>query len=347
MIRSLLHEFECAQRRTGLSARQLSCGLPRSTIQRWQHRARKAQPLVQSPGPKKLLQTDWPALLCRIHSLHHGRRRSQGTTALYQEHQWHISRRQFNQLVQEERRQRLLAMQRIHWLLPGTAWSIDATAFHGLVLIPLHDLASRYRFDPLLSSVEDGSQIAAYLHAAFSQHGPPLFLKRDNGSPFNCAEVNQVLADHRVLPLNSPPHYPPYNGGMEKSIGDLKRALLDRLLASCVSPDLLALVHSTNHQLNHQPRRCLKGRNPCQVHHDPALRAPFDRRARLYVFNLLLGQFYSTLSNVSAWNQHTVSSFWRRTVFSWLRCQGLISCSPNSNQNQIVSTTSQKKWSHN
>jgi hypothetical protein len=47
------------------------------------------------------------------------------------------------------------------------------------------------------------SGLAAFLEAAFKEHGPPLFFKRDNGSPFNCCEVDQVLARHWVLPLNS------------------------------------------------------------------------------------------------------------------------------------------------
>jgi hypothetical protein len=62
----------------------------------------------------------------------------------------------------------------------------------------------------------------AFLEAAFKEHGPPLFFKRDNGSSFNCCEVDQVLARYWVLPLNNPPAYPRYNGAMEKSIRDLR-----------------------------------------------------------------------------------------------------------------------------
>jgi hypothetical protein len=44
--------------------------------------------------------------------------------------------------------------------------------------------------------------------------------------------VEEVLARLGVLPLNNPPHFPRYNGGMEKSIRDFKTALDRRLKSS-------------------------------------------------------------------------------------------------------------------
>jgi len=70
--------------------------------------------------------------------------------------------------------------------------------------------------------------VAEHLEKLFRRHGPPLFLKRDNGSPLNAAEVDAVLADYGVIPLNSPAYYPRYNGAMEKSIRDFKAALAKR-----------------------------------------------------------------------------------------------------------------------
>jgi hypothetical protein len=69
-----------------------------------------------------------------------------------------------------------------------------------------------------------GGSIAAHLEKLFREHGAPLFLKRDNGSPFNCHEVDAVLARFGVLPLNNPPYYPRYNGAEEKGIRDFKAA---------------------------------------------------------------------------------------------------------------------------
>jgi transposase InsO family protein len=322
-------------------------GLPRSTIGRWKQRLRGGRPLLQSPGPKKLLSPDWPALIAQIKALTHGRRRTQGTTGLHQEHRREISRRRFQQLVQEERHRLSLNMKRIQWLLPGTVWSVDATHYRGRVLVPLQDLASRYRFTPLLGTCEDGGQIATFLDAAFHHYGPPLLLKRDNGGPFNCHEVNAVLAEHKVLPLNSPPFYPPYNGAMERSIRDWKRHLSKRLLCPAPDPVMAAVVETIAHELNHQPRRCLKGKSACQIHHDPALRLPIDPRSRDHILNLLMSHFCRNLQIMPARTQHAVSAVWRLTVTSWLRCQGLISFGKSQNQTENVSTIFPKKWSHN
>ena len=60
-----------------------------------------------------------------------------------------------------------------------------------------------------------GETVAVHLEQLFLQHGPPLVLKRDNGSNLNQQAVDEVLARYLVMPLNSPPHYAPYNGGME------------------------------------------------------------------------------------------------------------------------------------
>jgi YD repeat-containing protein len=86
-------------------------------------------------------------------------------------------------------------------------------------------------------------------------------LKRDNGSPFNHHAVDELLARCGVLPLNNPPHFPRYNGGMEKGIRDFKAALEKRLLPpSRVSPEFISAVELTAHELNHQSSRCLNGR---------------------------------------------------------------------------------------
>jgi transposase InsO family protein len=102
----------------------------------------------------------------------------------------------------------LYTMKRIQWLAPGLAWSCDATEYgaEGQQLIPVQDLSSRYRFRPLVVDRLDGRQIATHLESLFRRHGPPLFLKRDNDSPFNHRQVDEVLARFSVLPLNNGQH---------------------------------------------------------------------------------------------------------------------------------------------
>ena len=91
------------------------------------------------------------------------------------------------------------------------------------------------------------------LDELFTQFGPPLVLKRDNGSNLNSAAVNAVLSRWLVIPLNSPPHYPPYNGGIERSQRELKDTLRPCLLASREAASRPSQVALAVHELNHRP----------------------------------------------------------------------------------------------
>jgi hypothetical protein len=180
-----------------------------------------------------------------------------------------VSRRRFQELVAQARQSQLHSMTRIQWLRPGTTWSLDTTEYgpDQSKITPLRDLASKYQVPtPLVASREDGEQIALYLDRLFRKEGPPMFLKRDNGSPLNCAALDQVLERHWVLPLNSPRDYPRYNGSIERSMQDLQGALAARRLASLTLPTPIAVeVELVTHQLNHRRLRSLGGLTPCQV----------------------------------------------------------------------------------
>ncbi|HUI05919.1 MAG TPA: transposase family protein [Verrucomicrobiae bacterium] len=137
-------------------------------------------------------------------------------------------------------RERQAEQRRIHWQIPGAVWSMDPTELtlpcddqcRKLRLLPVMDLASRYKFAPWAGEHLTGEQVAAHLDELFRRHGPPLVLKRDNGSNLNDEAVNELLSRWLVIPLNSPPHYPPYNGGMERAQRELKTALRPQLLAN-------------------------------------------------------------------------------------------------------------------
>ena len=348
MIPSIIAELEQAHQRLHLNWRELCAELPYSTLMRWKARLSKGQPPVQSPGPKKMQPLSFD-FFHRLRQLAHGRARTQGSTDLHGHFSQSISRRQVQLLVRQHRHDQLQSMKRIHWLRPNLAWSADATEYRGWKIIPLHDLASRYRVDAIISSTEDGAQIATFLEAAFKEHGPPLFFKRDNGSPFNCREVDQVLARYWVLPLNNPPAYPRYNGAMEKSIRDLKEALDRRAFQWQAPPAQLSVqLEASIHHLNHRPRRCIQGRTPCQRFHDPAHRLELPLKARKLIFRLLSLRYWQTIGAMESGNHHQQGAVWRLTVEHWLRCQNWIAITTNKPKHQTnVSTVLPKKWSHN
>jgi transposase InsO family protein len=344
MIPQVLHQLAATKQATGLPWRTLCAEVPYASVMRWRKRQRLNLPVCQMPGPKKTVPLNPAEFYPLLRQLAHSQRRTRGTGELYQKFAAAISRRQLAGLVQDLRRDQLTSMKRIDWLWSGLAWSLDATEYGDHQIIPVLDLRSRYRFQPLVCQRLDGRQIAGHLEKLFRQHGPPLFLKRDNGSVFNCQPVDDVLARFGVLPLNNPPHFPRYNGAKEKSIRDLKTALNRRWPSRLPVPSALGLtVELTVQELNHQSRRCLNGRTACAVFHDAAQRLRWNQRQRQTIFRLLLGQFGAMIGKSVNNNHHRPATLWRVTVESWLRCQGLIAV----RQNQNVSTTLPKIWSHN
>ncbi|HWT81846.1 MAG TPA: hypothetical protein VN648_23900, partial [Candidatus Methylomirabilis sp.] len=228
--------------------------LPCATVMRWRARAQAGVPLLEKAGPKKRQPLELGTVQERIHQLAHGPRRTAGTTALYAELSGSISRRRFQELVAEERQNRLDSMKRIQWLVPGTAWSLDTTEYgpEKLKITPLRDLAAKYQLPtPLVQPREEGEKIALYLDLMFKKEGAPMFLKIDLGSPLNCQAVNQVLERHWVLPLNSPARYPQYNGSIERNMRDFKAALDERRLQALQVPVSVEVELATHH-LNHR-----------------------------------------------------------------------------------------------
>lgn len=319
MIPLLLEQLERGRRE--FSWRELCYGLvPSATVLRWRARSRAGVALLQKAGPKKREPVDAAAVKKKIEQLDHGRQRTAGTSALYAELSTGISRRHFQELVAEARQNKMDVMERIQWLIPGTAWSLDTTEYgpEKMKITPLRDLASRYQLPtPLVGAEEEGERIALYLDLMFKKEGAPMFLKRDGGSPLNCHQVDAVLERHQVLPLNSPPGYPQYNGAIERSMRDLQGALDQRRWLALQVPMSIELELVTHH-LNHRRLRSLGGQTPCQVYHDPARRLRLHGASRQKIFREVFEEFWQFVPCMPDRSPHHLVAAWLRVVKSWL-----------------------------
>jgi transposase InsO family protein len=287
--------------------------------------------------------------------LQHGRQRSRGAGRLYRQYQNQISRRDLQALTRTVRRelahQHQAELRHITWQVPGLVWSLDDAelvrlADHKLYLHQVQDLASRYKFTPWVGKQVLGETVAVHLEQLFLQHGPPLVLKRDNGSNLNQQAVDAVLARYLVMPLNSPPHYPPYNGGMECAVRELKTPLVEKILAGgpISGSQVQAWSEVLAHELNHRSRGCLDGHIACRVFQDakPALQA-YTLRKRREIFDWI-NELTQALIQVSA--VHTQRQFEtarRRAVETWLQTNGVITIT----QNKKVLPIFPEKTAHN
>jgi hypothetical protein len=311
-----------------------------SSLKRWRFRIQKNESVIKRPGPKKVEPFDPSVLDAEIESLAHQRKRSAGTTELYQRYRFGLSRRELGQMVAQVR-QDLLAdqrrnLRRLEWQNPGVAWAMDGTEYDmGLIgkiyLCNTQDLGSRYKFLPMAGEYPVGEEIAGHLSDKMDRYGAPLILKRDNEGNMNHAAVNEVLEEFFVLPLNSPEYYAPYNGAIEESQREVKRCLRDKLalgLPEC-QDHVAAYAEAAIHDLNHRLRPCLGGKTSCQVFFAPANKSVFRKRERRMIYDIIMERTERILSAMKQSGKSVREAAWRIAVESWLKSRGFINVHTN------------------
>ncbi len=325
--------------------------VPYGSFRRWKHRCERGEPLRIPPGPKKVASLSLEELRGEVTHRPHGHARSRGVGALYRRHHTQVSRRELAALVAgvrwEAAEQRQATLCHVSWHVPGAVWSLDDTELgrehvSRLRLHQVQDLASRYKFPPWVGERILGATVAQLLEALFLRYGAPLVLKRDLGKNLRQQAVEAVLAHYLVLPLDSPPHYPPYNGGMEHAIGEVKGPLVALLArGSLPAAEVQHYAECLAHELNHRPRRSLHGAVPCRVFQDarPGMKA-YTRRKRRAMFEEINGL---TQMLMGIGNQRNADSVRRLAMETWLQKEGIISIT----QTQRVSPIFPQKNAHN
>jgi transposase InsO family protein len=315
-------------------------GIAYSSLMRWKGRLHRKEPVLKRPGPKKVGILDYDTLAQRLEALRHGQKRSYGVGSLIRDFGDALSRRGIGLVVQccRQRAHRAEAesMRRIAWLMARMVWAMDDAMwldpsggtwfFHNI-----QDLGSRFKFRPVVSSqLIDGEHICANLRHLIHLYGAPLFLKRDGGSNLNHHVVDQLLAEQCIIPIDSPPGYPQFNGGIERAQRDWKKGIrINDLLGkepAMSQAGLQTCLERITEQLNHQPRRCLAGKIPCMAFFDsPPLR--YSRRQRMEIF-LWIAQEAEYLWEVTPYPRNP-NHAWRLAAEQWLLLAGAIKFTQN------------------
>ena len=316
-------------------------GLSYSSFMRWKERQRLGQAAIQKPGPQKAGILDVDRLEAEIRDLAHRKKRTYGTGELYQAHGDEVSRRELQVMVsmvrQELNREQRAMVRRVSWDCSGLVWSMDDSEYARsadsvkLFLHLVRDLGSRREFDPLTGSLATDDKVADDLCTLFEEHGAPVFLKRDNAKNLNAAAVNEVLAEYGVLPLNSPTYYPPYNGGIERGIRELKELLEEKYGCSGYCPQQLrASAPLAVHDLNHKQRDCLQGKIPCEMFTlgRSALKQ-YTLQKRKEIHAQLQEMAADIMAKLEDDRADAAQTAWRIAVETWLRRNGLITVTQN------------------
>jgi hypothetical protein len=330
---------QCSARRSAAMLCR-SVRLPYSTLRRCRTRRRAACPIRRKPGPAKSGALPVAEFRSRVAHLVHCPKLTRGSGLLVQDFRDALSRRRIQAFLASLRRRfnRRLRNAKLHvtWHLPNLAWAIDAmllrtsAADPGVVVVLARDLASHFHFEPLVLPAESALDNLRWLRLLIARHGPPLFLKRDNGAPFNADIINDLLAERCILPINSPVRRPSYNGAIEHGVGSCKRAIFDALDPTQPVPEihrLMPLLRSVIHLHNARPRRSLRGLSPARAYFDYQ-NASWSRTRRHEIFRWISARAESTLQ--TKWetsDHHSRAKAWRSAVVAWLRCQALITVS--------------------
>ena len=318
--------------------------IPCSSVKRWRVRLKQQTYLVKQPGPAKIPAPNFNQIQEEIARLPHGKHRTQGIGKLYGRHRATLSRRDLHKIIAMARREEMTEnrqhMKRICWNIPNVAWSMDPCEYdqrdeYGkkVYLNQMQDLASRYKFSPMAAHSLAGEEIAGFLAETFSRFGAPLFLKRDNGSNLNHRAVNDTLTDYFVIPVNSPVHYPPYNGAIEEAQTELKAGLKQKLSYRpyCPTEHLEAYASTVEHDLNHRLRPCLKNQNACQMYFKN--RRVFTKWERRDAYDWITG----LQSDILRGNDVQPQTAWRIAVETWLSKKGYITITTNGKCHPINS----------
>jgi len=307
-------------------------GLSYTTLMRWKRRLLMGQPAVKKPGPKKVEPLNLGQLTQEIRDLDHGSKRSRGSGRLYGTYKGAISRRELNRMItsvrDENKRQRAARRYHITWLRPNLAWAMDdcqkPDVFAGgkLHLHNLSDLCSRYKFHPLASrAMPCGEEVAGHLDHLFSRFGAPLFCKRDNGSNLNHLAVNEVLEQAMVIPINSPPNTARYNGAIEHTQGEFKDYLRRWQWKANTIDEFVLLAETAADELNHRPRRCLKGQTACRAYFSKN-QMRYHKRQRKSIYNWI--RDLAAEISIRAGKKTISPVAWRLAAKQWLVKNGLI-----------------------
>jgi hypothetical protein len=196
----------------------------------------------------------------------------------------------------------------------------------------IQDLGSRYKLRVLGDEVlACGERVAGNLVELFDRHGAPLFLKRDNGSNLNHHAVNEALDEFGVIPLNSPAHYPPYNGGIERGQLEMERELELRIGGEEVGARVFRLeCEVSGHEVNHKRRRSLGGQTACYALETarPWGRL-FGRRERKEVYEDIKSMAIDIAEQLDEHTETAAETAFRYAVETWMQLNQLIRVTRN------------------
>jgi hypothetical protein len=317
--------------------------VPYSSVMRWRRRRANGQEPVSPPGPRKTGPLDLSWLQGEIgKNLRFGAKRTAGSGALYEKFRAQISRRDFYTMVrtagQELAGQEAALSRRVEWRVPGLVWGMDDAEkgwmekYRSFVILT-HDYGSRYAVGAQGEDTKPGGLVTALMTESLFRHMGmlPLFMKHDRGSNFMSREMQDVLAGECVIPLVSPRHYPPYNGGVERAHQDMIRYVDSWLAGEKADGRTFRLVcEVARHTINHLHRTSLGGLTACHVIEEarPFLQA-YGRRQRKEAYDEIRDLAVDIVGELGEHSENADETAFRYAAETWMQLNNMIRVTQN------------------
>ena len=148
--------------------------------------------------------------------------------------------------------------------------------------------------------------------------------------------MDAVLAERLIIPVNSPPYYAPYNGGIEQAQDEFQTALRAKVQGrkwpATEPAEALSLLQLcsevVSHDLDHRRRPCLKGATACRKFEVGKQQGrTYDRRQRRETFDEIRAMASLALAETGLTDRRAADAAWRLAVETWLRREGSITVS--------------------
>ena len=344
MCEAMIEAVESLKSRTEEPYRGLcrDLDLPYSSLMRWKKRQKDGRAAVEQPGPRKTDPLDLSVLYGGIMGLRHGNRRTGGSGALFERFKDQVSRREYYGMVKtvhgEIEGEKEAQERRIEWLVPGLVWAMDdmekawLERYRAYVLLA-HDYGSRYAVGIQGDDTKpNGLVTAAMTERLFEEAGMcPLFLKHDRGSNFMSREMQEVLSAGHVIPLISPRHYPPYNGGTERAHQEIVRRVDDLLGGEKADGRTFRLACEVGrHRVNHLCRASLEGLTACHVFEEarPFLQA-VGRRQRREAYEEITALSVDIVEELGEYTPEARETAFRYAAETWMQLNNMIRVTQN------------------
>ena len=221
---------------------------------------------------------------------------------------------------------------RVEWLVPGAVWSMDDLEKDCLRENKGHvnmvmDTASRKNIGALGDDIQaSGFKIALNLDEKFRKYGAPLFMKVDGGKNYRSREVDEVFGEHMVIPLRSPPYYPPYNGSVERGHQEILKVLERRIGSEKVCSRVFRLECEVScNEVDHIRRPVLGGRTACEVFESgrPVMKR-FGRRERKEAYEEILTLTVDIVNELDEHSGTVDETAFRYAAETWMQQKQLI-----------------------